>query len=60
MTLIMVIHQENSDQACSSPNLFHELKELELNPSYFPPLQGRRSDKYNHYVKKNKTNKKHQ
>ena len=61
MTLIMVMHQENSDQAlrlvASQIFLMNEGTRIESAVSV-PPLQGRRSDKYNHSVKKKKQQKK--
>ena len=57
MTLIMVMHQENSDQLVASQIFFmNEGTRIESAVSV-PPLQGRRSDKYNHSVKKKTTKK---
>ena len=60
MTLIMVMHQENSDQAfrlvASQIFFMNEGTRIESAVSV-PPLQGRRSDKYNHSVKKKTTKK---
>ena len=60
MTLIMVMHQENSDQAfrlvASQIFFMNEGTRIESAVSV-PPLQGRRSDKYNHSVKKKKKKK---
>ena len=60
MTLIMVMHQENSDQAfrlvASQIFFMNEGTRIESAVSV-PPLQGRRSDKYNHSVKKKQQKK---
>ena len=60
MTLIMVMQHENSDQAfrlvASQIFFMNEGTRIESAVSV-PPLQGRRSDKYNHSVKKKQQKK---